>query len=112
VSNSLVKQHIPEKIAALVKDFLYDEFDKLGSRNTIKVNYGLGALPWVGEKDHWNFKAAYAATQVRVVITRFRVLCTGRTTWILTVNSPDRPWVGPRPLLYARGRHYSPSAAL
>ena len=72
--NSLVKPQTPEKVAALIKDFLYAEFDKLGSRNTIEVNFGLGALPWVGEKDHWNFKAAYEATKVRVVVTRLRVV--------------------------------------
>ena len=99
VSNSLVKHQTPKKVAALVKDFLYDEFDKLGSRNTIKVNFGLGALPWVGKRDHWNFKAAYEATKVRVAITRLRVVYTGRTSWILTANFPDRPWGRTRPFL-------------
>ena len=112
MSNSLVEPQTPEKVAALVKDFLYAEFDKLGSRNTIKVNFGLGALPWVGDKDHPNFKAANGATQVRVVIPRFRIVYTGRTTWILIANFPGRPWAGTRPLLYARGWHYPPGTAL
>lgn len=97
--NSLVRPQTPEKVAALVEEFLYDEFDKLGSRNTLKVNYGLGALPWVGNKDHWNFRAADAATQVRV--TCLRAVYIGRTTWILTTNFAGCPRVGTCPLLYA-----------
>jgi len=59
----LVPPQTPEKVAELVQDFLYKEFDKSGSRNTIKVDYKFGALPWIGDKDHWNFKAAYEATK-------------------------------------------------
>jgi len=59
----LVEPQTPEKVEALVQDYLYDEFDKLGSRNIFKVNYELGALPWVGDKNDWNFNAANAATE-------------------------------------------------
>jgi Cys-Gly metallodipeptidase DUG1 len=59
----LVTPQAPEVVSNLVEDYLYKEFDKLRSRNTIKVISGFGALPWIGDKNHWNFKAAYEATK-------------------------------------------------
>lgn len=56
----------PEIIEQLVKNFLDAEFAKLKSKNTMNVSYEAGGLPWVGNKDSWNFQAADAATQVRV----------------------------------------------
>ena len=65
VSNSLVNPQTPEVVTNLVEDYLYKEFEKLHSRNTIKVIPGFGGLPWVGDINHWNFQAAYEATKVR-----------------------------------------------
>lgn len=65
VCNSLVYPQDPNKIAPIVQEYLYSEFDNLGTRNTLKVNYLGGSSPWVGDKDDINHKAADAAIQVR-----------------------------------------------
>lgn len=96
--HSLVPPQTPEEIADLVKDFLYKEFDNSGSRNTLKVDYKFGALPWIGDKDHWNFQAAYEATKVRAVVAYV-----GGNTWITTTTLTGRLWGKACTLLYARG---------
>ena len=78
VSNSLVNPQTPEVVTNLVEDYLYKEFEKLHSRNTIKVIPGFGGLPWVGDINHWNFQAAYEATKVR---RRHMFLCRCRIYW-------------------------------
>ncbi|KAI6165333.1 hypothetical protein EDD17DRAFT_1557421, partial [Pisolithus thermaeus] len=45
------------------------QFAKLNSKNQIKVNYEGGGLPWVGDRSHWNYQAADAATKVRIHLT-------------------------------------------
>ena len=64
---SLVDPQTPSLIEPLVRNFLDAEFAKLNSKNTMDVSYEGGGLPWVGDKDHWNFQAADAATRVRAV---------------------------------------------
>lgn len=102
VSNSLVNPQTPEVVTNLVEDYLYKEFEKLHSRNTIKVIPGFGGLPWVGDINHWNFQAAYEATKVR----RRRMYIFGSTTWIPITTLTERLWKRARTILYARGRHY------
>jgi Cys-Gly metallodipeptidase DUG1 len=65
--DSLVDPQTPDIIRPLVENFLDAEFAKLKSKNTMDVKFEVGILPWVGEKNHWNFQAADAATRVRTV---------------------------------------------
>ncbi|KAI6126764.1 CNDP dipeptidase [Pisolithus sp. B1] len=60
----LVEPLTPDNVIPLVTEFLYAEFAKLNSKNQIKVNYEGGGLPWVGDRSHWNYQAADAATKV------------------------------------------------
>jgi len=93
-SDSLVEPQTPDIIEHLVRNFLNAEFAKLNSKNKMDVSLEVGALPWVGNKDHWNFRAADAATQVGVV-------------WVDSINFgpctsinlcfPDRLRGSPRP---------------
>jgi len=59
----LVDPQTPDIIRPLVENFLDAEFAKLKSKNTMDVKFEVGILPWVGEKNHWNFQAADAATR-------------------------------------------------
>ncbi|KAF9242269.1 CNDP dipeptidase [Melanogaster broomeanus] len=59
----LVYPQTPDIITPLVTDFLKAEFAKLQSKNTMQVVYEGGGLPWLGDRGHWNFKAADDATQ-------------------------------------------------
>ncbi|KAF9237632.1 CNDP dipeptidase [Melanogaster broomeanus] len=59
----LVYPQTPDIITPLVADFLRAEFVMLQSKNTMQVVYEGGGLPWLGDRDHWNFKAADDATQ-------------------------------------------------
>lgn len=100
-SDSLVEPQTPDVVATLVQNYLHEQFRASKSLNKIDVQYGFGALPWIGDKDHWNFQAAFAATKVRLVDavypsgtpTNPNLTCTTRT---------ERLWH--RTLLYARGR--------
>lgn len=40
-----------------------DEFAKLGSKNTLKVEAHHGGKPWIASIDHWNFRAAHKAVE-------------------------------------------------
>ncbi|KIJ10344.1 beta-Ala-His dipeptidase, partial [Paxillus involutus ATCC 200175] len=59
----LVGKQTPQKVFEIVDKFLHKEFDKLGSKNQMTVALETQGMPWVGDKDHWNFKAADAAIQ-------------------------------------------------
>ncbi|GAA6001314.1 hypothetical protein JCM10207_006604 [Rhodosporidiobolus poonsookiae] len=59
----LVPDLQPDEVNAIVTKFLEDEFAKLGSKNTLKVEALHGGKPWVASIDHWNYRAADAATQ-------------------------------------------------
>jgi Cys-Gly metallodipeptidase DUG1 len=59
----LIEPQTPDNIIPLVTSFLECEFAKLNSKNIMEVVYEGGGLPWVGNKAHWNFQAADAATQ-------------------------------------------------
>ncbi|GAA5946373.1 hypothetical protein JCM3775_004771 [Rhodotorula graminis] len=59
----LVPDLEPEEVGKLVEKYLKDEFAKLNSKNTLKVEMLHGGKPWVTSIEHWNFKAATAATE-------------------------------------------------
>lgn len=98
--DSLVDPQTPDIIKPLVRDFLNAEFAKLNSKNTMDVSFEGGGLPWVGDKDHWNFRAADAATQVRVILP-VSCGCPSKPTSLILSFFPDCPRDEPRPGLYA-----------
>ncbi|KIK92222.1 hypothetical protein PAXRUDRAFT_830172 [Paxillus rubicundulus Ve08.2h10] len=59
----LVGTQTPKDVHAIVDKFLRQEFNKLGSKNKMALVLETEGMPWVGNKDHWNFKAADAAIQ-------------------------------------------------
>ncbi|KAI6026021.1 CNDP dipeptidase [Pisolithus marmoratus] len=59
----LVEPLTPDNVIPLVTEFLQAEFAKLNSKNQMRVNYEGGGLPWVGDRNHWNYQAADAATK-------------------------------------------------
>lgn len=59
----LVEPLTPVNVKPLVTTFLRAEFEKLNSKNHMEVNYKGGGLPWVGNRNHWNYQAADAATK-------------------------------------------------
>jgi Cys-Gly metallodipeptidase DUG1 len=63
----LVPPQTPENIGPLVTKYLYDEFAKLGSKNTINVENLGGGKPWVENYKHWSYEAAHRATVVSEV---------------------------------------------
>ncbi|KAI6002173.1 CNDP dipeptidase [Pisolithus albus] len=59
-TNDGLKTIIPANIQAR---FSLRLFEKLNSKNHMEVNYKGGGLPWVGNRNHWNYQAADAATK-------------------------------------------------
>ncbi|KAL4076829.1 hypothetical protein V8B97DRAFT_1943635 [Scleroderma yunnanense] len=59
----LVDPLTPDNIKPIVIDFLNSEFKKLNSKNKMVVHYQGGGFPWVGDRNHYNYKAAEAATK-------------------------------------------------
>ncbi|KNC98799.1 metallodipeptidase [Spizellomyces punctatus DAOM BR117] len=53
----------PAKITELVEKYIKEEFEKLGSKNTIKVECGHAGKAWVADPNHWNFVAANKAIE-------------------------------------------------
>ncbi|KIY69896.1 CNDP dipeptidase [Cylindrobasidium torrendii FP15055 ss-10] len=59
----LVPPMTPENITPLVTKYLEEEFAKLGSKNTLNVEFLHGGRPWVADMNHWNYEAAKEATR-------------------------------------------------
>ncbi|GAA5843892.1 hypothetical protein JCM3766R1_005955 [Sporobolomyces carnicolor] len=59
----LVPDLTPDEVNVIVEKYLQDEFAKLGSKNTLKVEAHHGGKPWMASIDHWNFRAAHKATE-------------------------------------------------
>lgn len=84
----LVPDQDPDRVNELVQKYLKDEFEKLGTKSTLKVEMLSGGKPWVASSqslarssgyptfqldanlalsmllvDHWNFRAAKKATE-------------------------------------------------
>jgi acetylornithine deacetylase/succinyl-diaminopimelate desuccinylase-like protein len=51
----LVPHQDPDKISKLVKNYIYEEFEKLPTLNKIKVNCPHGEGAWLGDIHHWNY---------------------------------------------------------
>lgn len=62
----LVPPQTPASIAALVVKHVEEEFAKLNSKNTLKIELVGGGMPWVEDYKHWNYEAARRATEVRL----------------------------------------------
>ena len=52
-----------DNTAKITLDFLNQTFASLGSKNTMKVEMLHAGKPWYSNPDHWNFRAAAAATK-------------------------------------------------
>ncbi|KIY68726.1 CNDP dipeptidase [Cylindrobasidium torrendii FP15055 ss-10] len=59
----LVPPQTPENVTPLVTKYINEEIAKLGSKNTISVEYLNGGLPWMADIKHWNYEAAREATR-------------------------------------------------
>ncbi|KAL1939469.1 hypothetical protein VTO73DRAFT_10025 [Trametes versicolor] len=59
----LVPPQTPASIAALVVKHVEEEFAKLNSKNTLKIELVGGGMPWVEDYKHWNYEAARRATE-------------------------------------------------
>jgi len=59
----LVGKQTPKDVQAIVTEFLNKEFANLKSKNVMSISYESEGMPWVGDKNHWNFQAADAATR-------------------------------------------------
>ena len=60
----LVPPQQPKDIGVKVENYLNEEFAKLNTKCTLKVEYGHGGKPWVADHKHWNYQAAKNATEV------------------------------------------------
>jgi Cys-Gly metallodipeptidase DUG1 len=61
----LVPPQQPDDIRAKVERYLNDEFAKLNTKCSMKIEYLHGGIPWVADHKHWNYEAAKNATEVR-----------------------------------------------
>ncbi|GAA6064176.1 hypothetical protein JCM10212_003057 [Sporobolomyces blumeae] len=59
----LVPNLTPDEVNVVVEKYLREEFAKLNSKNTLKIDALHGGKPWVASIDHWNFRAATKATE-------------------------------------------------
>lgn len=60
-----VPNQTPDKVNPLVEKYIKAEFAKLGSKNVLELETLHGGKPWVADVDHWNYRAASKATEVR-----------------------------------------------
>jgi len=49
----LVPDLTPEKVAPLVTKYLEEEFKKLNTKNTLKIDVLSGGKPWLSDPNHW-----------------------------------------------------------
>ncbi|GJE98696.1 CNDP dipeptidase [Phanerochaete sordida] len=59
----LVPPQQPDDIRAKVEKYLHEEFAKLNTRCSMKIEYLHGGIPWVADHKHWNYEAAKIATE-------------------------------------------------
>jgi Cys-Gly metallodipeptidase DUG1 len=59
----LVPDMTPDKVVSLVEKYVMDEWKKIGSKNTIKLDCEPGGKPWLADPNHWNYEAAIKATE-------------------------------------------------
>lgn len=63
---SIVPPQTPENVAPLVISYVEQEFAKLKSKNTLKIEMLGGGKPWIADYKHWNYEAATRATEVAI----------------------------------------------
>ena len=68
---SLVPPQQPDDIRAKVEKYLNEEFAKLNTKCTMKIEYLHGGIPWVADYNHWNYQAAKTATEVSLGFALF-----------------------------------------
>lgn len=61
-----VPDQTPDKVNPLVEKYIKAEFAKLGSKSVLELEALHGGKPWVADVDHWNYRAASKATEVRL----------------------------------------------
>lgn len=70
----LVPNMDPEKVTECVQKHIESEFRKLKTKNTMHLEPDHPGKPWVADTKHWNYEAAFAATEkvygVRPDLTR------------------------------------------
>lgn len=59
----LVPDMQPETIVEAVKKHVEQEFEKLHSKNTMSLHPDQPGKPWMADPNHWNYEAAFKATQ-------------------------------------------------
>lgn len=59
----LVPDMQPQKVVDDVKRFVEAEFKKLQSKNTMSFSADPPGKPWLADPNHWNYEAAFKATQ-------------------------------------------------
>ncbi|KAF9260749.1 Zn-dependent exopeptidase [Marasmius fiardii PR-910] len=58
----IVPPQTPEKIEELVRKHVDAEYQKLGTRNEYSLEVDSAGNAWIGNTNHWNYNAAFAAT--------------------------------------------------
>ncbi|KAI8615937.1 hypothetical protein BC830DRAFT_1120212 [Chytriomyces sp. MP71] len=58
-----VPNQTPERVAELVEKYIRDEFAKLKSKNSLKLDAPQGGKSWVADVNSWNFVAARSAIE-------------------------------------------------
>ncbi|RDX44571.1 CNDP dipeptidase [Lentinus brumalis] len=59
----IVPPQTPEAVDALVQTYIEQEFAKLHSKNTLKIENLHNGRPWAADPKHWNYEAAIRATE-------------------------------------------------
>jgi hypothetical protein len=58
-----VPPQTPENVNPLIEKYIHAEFAKLGSKNTLSLEFLHGGKPWVADPNHWSYAAAARATE-------------------------------------------------
>lgn len=70
----LVPDMQPQKVVEAVEKYVDEQFKKLKSKNTMKLMPDHPGKPWLADPNHWNYEAAFSATEkiygVRPDLTR------------------------------------------
>ncbi|KDN51446.1 CNDP dipeptidase [Tilletiaria anomala UBC 951] len=59
----LVPDMTPEKVVEVVEKYINEEWKKLGSKNTMRLDAEPGGKPWLADPNHYNYRAASKATE-------------------------------------------------
>lgn len=59
----LVPDMTPEKVVEVVTKYVNELWAKLGSKNKMTLEAEPGGKPWLADPNHWNYAAAFKATE-------------------------------------------------